>query len=381
MGLSGAALDLGRRGIDTITAAGKAAAALIDLRQGYFSSITDDTGFNATETADNVSIAFGAVIENAVGSSYDDILVGNAVGNEIHGGDGRDQLFGDGLTQDEILGALPVGSYAAVVETTPNEDDNDTLSGDGNDDEIYGGYGSDILDGGEGDDTLAGGDGADSIIQGEGTGIIRGDVGSDTIQLGDAVESNVVVFQAGSGHDVVVTSDTYQGGGWHYPYAPPYDDPPEVTHELRFESVDSGSVELLWDFAQYDQDEQSWSYGIARAGDAALQFGDGDTVFLGGLLWAEESTHTFAEANSFNFRLVFDDTTIANPADFAALFDLGTIAASALGAEVTSAPDEFDAGRGGDGGSAAIGGTAGVDTLAGTIGTDTITALAGADSV
>ena len=84
---------------------------------------------------------------------------------------------------------------------------------------------------------------------------------------------------------MVVTTDEYQHAGWHYPYAPPYDDPPEVTHELRFEGVSSGSVDLLWDFAEHDASEAgvSWSYGLLREGDAALQFGDGDTVFLGQL--------------------------------------------------------------------------------------------------
>ncbi|HMQ29064.1 MAG TPA: hypothetical protein PKA98_23965, partial [Acidimicrobiales bacterium] len=119
-----------------------------------------------------------------------------------------------------------------------------------------------------------------------------------------------------------------------------------------------------------------------KGGDAALQFGTGDSVFLGELeWWSNYPGHEPADFSSFNFRLVFDDRTIATGADLAEAFDLRNVAASAVPAALTSAPDEFDAGRGGSGGSDAIDGTAGVDELVGSIGTDTITAFAGADSV
>lgn len=43
-----------------------------------------------------VSIAGGAVIENAVGSAYDDSLAGNAIGNQLLAGQGNDRLEGRG---------------------------------------------------------------------------------------------------------------------------------------------------------------------------------------------------------------------------------------------------------------------------------------------
>lgn len=67
-------------GVDTISADAFADDdAIIDLRQGHFSSIGRD---------DNVGIAFGAVIENAIGSDGDDVIVGNSADNEIMAGDG-----------------------------------------------------------------------------------------------------------------------------------------------------------------------------------------------------------------------------------------------------------------------------------------------------
>lgn len=66
-------------GQDTIDASGVTgnilgSGATIDLRQGHFSSLGRD---------DNVGIAHGAVIENATGSSADDVILGNATANII----------------------------------------------------------------------------------------------------------------------------------------------------------------------------------------------------------------------------------------------------------------------------------------------------------
>ena len=74
-------------------------------------------------------------IENLVGSSHDDILVGNALINQLEGGEGADQMnAGAG---------------------------NDTLLGQGGDDTLIADEGADILNGGLGRDILWGGDGED----------------------------------------------------------------------------------------------------------------------------------------------------------------------------------------------------------------------------
>jgi serralysin len=75
----------------------------------------------------NISIAAGAVVENARGGSGDDIITGNYTGNSLWGGSGDDQLNG-GSGNDRLYG----------------EDGNDILVGGRGDDVMDGGAGSDI---------------------------------------------------------------------------------------------------------------------------------------------------------------------------------------------------------------------------------------------
>jgi len=52
---------------------------------------------------DNIGIAYGAVIENAVGGSGDDVLIGNQAANKLTGGEGADRfLFADDGSIDTI---------------------------------------------------------------------------------------------------------------------------------------------------------------------------------------------------------------------------------------------------------------------------------------
>ncbi len=69
-------------GRDTLDLSGYATPSLIDLHAGAFS----DTG----QMTDNISIAFGARIENAVGGPGNDILVANEAQNQLSGGGGGD---------------------------------------------------------------------------------------------------------------------------------------------------------------------------------------------------------------------------------------------------------------------------------------------------
>ncbi len=73
-------------GIDTLDFSGSGKGTEIDLREGSFSTVN---GF-----AHNVSIAYGAVVENAVGSVHNDAILGNTVNNLIHGGQGHDVIRG-----------------------------------------------------------------------------------------------------------------------------------------------------------------------------------------------------------------------------------------------------------------------------------------------
>lgn len=82
-------------GNDTIDASDQLAAVQIDLRQGRFSSIAGN---------DNISIAFGSVLENAIGGEGNDTLTGNESNNILRGGVGNDTLDGKGGNDTSLGG-------------------------------------------------------------------------------------------------------------------------------------------------------------------------------------------------------------------------------------------------------------------------------------
>jgi len=84
-------------GVDTLDASGFSQNQTINICDGYFSNIGAGVS--------NVSIAVGALIENAVGGGGNDIMVGNNFNNTINGGSGNDILIGNG-GNDTIVGGL-----------------------------------------------------------------------------------------------------------------------------------------------------------------------------------------------------------------------------------------------------------------------------------
>ena len=151
--------------IDASELNGAANGVQIDLRQGHFSSIGNDANGNVIKwdkdaTAvdpdpGNVAIAYHTVIENAIGTNQNDVLVGNDWENELRGLMGDDELYGDGWVYDEDFG------FNAVDGDNPDGNapalDNDILKGGQGADDVYGGFGDDeiraegALDGLEGD--------------------------------------------------------------------------------------------------------------------------------------------------------------------------------------------------------------------------------------
>lgn len=138
-------------------------------------------------------------IENLVGSSHADTLMGDSGNNSIDGGDNNDLIYAsagqDSLTGgagtdtvdfSKISGAVQVDLSLTNSQTFDTNGDkvllssienliggagNDTLTGDGNANVLMGGAGTDSLVGGAGDDTLVGGAGTDTLIGGTGTDV------------------------------------------------------------------------------------------------------------------------------------------------------------------------------------------------------------------
>jgi len=102
-------------------------------------------------------IAFGAAIENLVGSPGNDQVLGNELANSILGSAGNDTISGGRQS--------------------------DSLDGGEGGDYIYGDKGMDLLTGGGGGDLLRGGRGNDTIITGVGFDdiVLQPDGGTDTI--------------------------------------------------------------------------------------------------------------------------------------------------------------------------------------------------------
>ena len=93
-------------GVDTFDFSEHSRNASIDLRPGQFSSY-------GTES-DNLNIAYGAAIENAVGGSGDDELTGNQLENVLEGGVGADTLRGLG-GNDMMVGGTGSDSYVVGI--------------------------------------------------------------------------------------------------------------------------------------------------------------------------------------------------------------------------------------------------------------------------
>lgn len=94
-------------GNDTLDVSGYQANQNINLRAGSFSDVGGLKG--------NVSIARDCVIENAIGGSGHDVLIGNEVDNRLTGGAGSDQLRGGGGADTFI--------YRRASDSTPEQSD------------------------------------------------------------------------------------------------------------------------------------------------------------------------------------------------------------------------------------------------------------------
>jgi Ca2+-binding RTX toxin-like protein len=124
-----------------------------------------------------VTKVFNSTETSYTGTSGNDTIVGNNLGNFIDGGAGNDVISG-GSGNDIIFG------------------------GDGND-IISGGGGDDVIDAGEGNNVVTGGSGNDNIYAGSGNDVISGGAGNDVIFAGDGDD----VLNGGDGSDYI------EGGG------------------------------------------------------------------------------------------------------------------------------------------------------------------------
>ncbi|EJM59999.1 Ca2+-binding protein, RTX toxin, partial [Pseudomonas sp. GM50] len=176
-------------GNDTIDASNQQAAVRLNLNEGEFSNIGKafvDIA-NLELINDGLTIAFGAKIENATGSAFDDELIGNALGNVLDGGAGQDTMIGgagndvyvvdnaDDVVVETSTSLSEIDTVMSSISYTLGSSSNlenltltgsDNLDGTGNalSNRLVGNAGNNTLDGSLGADVMIGGSGNDTYI-------------------------------------------------------------------------------------------------------------------------------------------------------------------------------------------------------------------------
>ncbi|WP_414872589.1 M10 family metallopeptidase C-terminal domain-containing protein, partial [Pseudomonas sp. IT-347P] len=171
-------------GIDTLDASNQLAAVTLNLGEGTFSQIGQAfVGPSLGLLRDGLAIAYGAKIENAIGSNFDDILYGNELDNILNGNAGADTMYGGAgndtyyvdnagdtiydypnMGVDSVIASIDYVLGAHLENLTLIGSAN--LNGTGNafNNTMIGTSGDNTLDGGTGADTLIGGAGNDTYI-------------------------------------------------------------------------------------------------------------------------------------------------------------------------------------------------------------------------
>lgn len=199
--------------------------------------------------ANNLGIAYGTLIQNALGGTAGDLLQGNAAANSLDGGAGADTLLGGAgndtyildTTADRVYETTRIGSSldaggidtvrASVSWSLGAYCENLTLTGTGAlngsgnalANVITGNAGNNRLSGDRGNDTLTGGAGLDSLIGGLGADCLTGGAGADLFCYSTAGEGGdrITDFVRGTDHLQFVrggfgalTSALLAGGGF-----------------------------------------------------------------------------------------------------------------------------------------------------------------------
>jgi Ca2+-binding RTX toxin-like protein len=244
----------GGNGTDTVDYSDAAAGIVVDLDSGD----ADDDGDGGSDSLSS--------IENAVGSDYDDEIIGSSAANiltgglgndflrsgagndTIYGNDGDDTIVGgedndtiDGGAGIDVIDYYESGTANGVAVNlgsgTASDDgfgDTDTLTGienvEGTDyeDAITGDSGNNTIMGRAGDDTLDGSGGNDTVSYYEAGGAITVNLGTGTANDGDGYTDTLSNFEniigssnndtiTGNGGDNILSGeggdDTISGGG------------------------------------------------------------------------------------------------------------------------------------------------------------------------
>jgi serralysin len=176
-------------GIDTISGISAQSDVTINLNDASLNAAQDGAGAggyvsSAKGIFGGFTIANTVVIENAIGSSFNDQIIGNEFNNNLVGNDGKDRIDG-----------------GAGNDTVDGGNGNDDLIGRAGNDRLIGGAGADFLFCDPGNDVLVGGAGSDFFLYNTEVAFARTDVGQDTISdfnrsQGDKIVLDKTTFTA-----------------------------------------------------------------------------------------------------------------------------------------------------------------------------------------
>ncbi|MDQ7091203.1 MAG: DUF4214 domain-containing protein [Methylococcales bacterium] len=131
-------------GIDTFDLSNQNLDSIINLNAGEFSSIGDivyemnnngELNPISQVAVDNITIAYGVEIENAIGGNGDDEIIGNHLANRIIGGNGDDYIEGNkGIdtviyTENSDLYTIETNENTLFITLNDSSNETDTLDG------------------------------------------------------------------------------------------------------------------------------------------------------------------------------------------------------------------------------------------------------------
>ncbi|TVV71091.1 M10 family metallopeptidase C-terminal domain-containing protein [Sphingomonas solaris] len=170
----------------------RAEAGLAPRTQATYEAYLELTGNTYRDglMTDNIAIAYGATIENAIGGSGNDLIIANQVANRLDGGAGIDTLSFKTATSGVTINlANGLATGGAAGDTFRNFEN---LTGSAFEDTLRGNSGSNAIDGGAGFDTyVLSGNRADYTVVSSGTGL--GATITDRRAGGDGVDTIVNV--------------------------------------------------------------------------------------------------------------------------------------------------------------------------------------------
>ncbi|NSX56902.1 calcium-binding protein [Parasulfitobacter algicola] len=177
------------------------------LTREYFQNGSTANDVIAGDASDNFLFALGG----------DDTMIGEGGADILVGGDGLDiASYATSATAVTIdldtetgLGGDAEGDTFSSIEGAIGSDFDDVLLGDNTANHLTGGQGADRLEGRAGNDTLVGGDGDDTIIYASGDDVILGNYqneGSDTLDL-SKYTADQVSFRLNGNHVFIDTPD------------------------------------------------------------------------------------------------------------------------------------------------------------------------------